>query len=81
MLAELILVFFFFEIFWFCGKLCEIKQIGDPTWQFKKFTHTLLKQHQASQRPNKEFAERKKGELSDHLFENFTFLENTLVLW
>jgi len=40
---------------------------------FTKFTHTLLKHHQANRRPNIEGAEREKGKLNDHLFENFTF--------
>jgi len=39
---------------------------------FTKFTHTLLKHCQASQRPIMESVKREKGELSVHLCENFT---------
>jgi len=43
---------------------------------FTKFTNTLLKHRQASQRPNMKCME--KGELSDHLFENFIFFRKDL---
>ena len=45
---------------------------------FTKFTHILLKQHQASRRSRMECVEHEKGELSDHLFENFTFFRKRL---
>jgi len=42
---------------------------------FIKFTHTLLKHYQASQRPSMKCVK-----LNDNLFENVIFLEKTLIL-
>ena len=32
--------------------LCKVKQVGDPEWLSRNFTHTLLKHYEASQRSN-----------------------------